>query len=238
MENLPKTNPSVFDEPFYQLETGPQITDREELDQVVWDEPAIQSSRPIPADATSYAKWYQFKKDVTPAHKRWFWWVLISLLGGPLAIVTALVFGNPTSTGGYLSLIVIAPIVEELIKMVLPLILLETKPYLFSSSFQIISSCMFSALFFASIENIMYLNVYIPDPTEFLATWRWQVCTAMHVGTSTLASLGLVRAWSYADKNLTRPPIHIGFPMFAAAMVIHGVYNTLAIFLDYIRIFD
>jgi hypothetical protein len=246
----PGHDPNIFDEPFYHLDEGAPLAPLESdlipnahslsetPDQVVWDEPAIRAFKKPPKDAASFSHWYMYKKEITPDLNKWMMWGLVALLGGPMALLSALAFGNPTHLGGYFLVIVIAPILEEIAKVALALVLLESKPYMVSNGMQIVLACMLSGFFFGSVENLLYLHVYIPDPSPFISTWRWSVCTAMHTGTTTIASLGLLRAWRYADEQMCRPPIHLGFPLFATAMIIHGSYNTLALILEYFQFFN
>ncbi|PIE89232.1 MAG: hypothetical protein CR997_12335 [Acidobacteria bacterium] len=235
MKNPPNPDLSVYNEPHMQVQDKGAIEDQHE--HAVWDEPAQLARQAPPKGAMSYSKWYAYHKEHTPELNRWLTWILVCLVSGPFAVLSALIFGNPTSVAGLMTLVLIAPIVEEIAKIGAPLVLLETKPYLISNRFQLIAAAMAGGLLFAVIENLLYLFVYIPNPTPEIAIWRWTVCTFMHVGTSTVASLGLVRAWRDGETYLKKPQLNKGFPLFIAAMVIHGSYNALAILLEYKGVF-
>ena len=112
--------------------------------------------------------------------------------------------------------------------------LLERKPYRLFASSQFIFAGAVSALIFAAIENLIYIHVYshgseIANPAIF-AQFRWTVCTALHVCCSIIASLGLVRVWQKVCETGESADLSFGFPMFATAMVLHGVYNFSALF--------
>lgn len=240
----PKRNPSVFSEPFFNLEPPAEDGVRDVYlsssapDSFLGDEPALVASDAVPKQAATYGEWYILHKEHATPWLRAGWIFLVCCLGGPLAIFSALVFRNPTSTGGLLSVVLIAPIIEEILKIALPLIVIETRPYYFKNAFEIVGACMLSGAFFSAIENLLYIYFYIPDPSEFIIAWRWQVCSAMHIGATTIASLGLVRAWMYGDENLVRPPVSRGFPLFVTAMILHGTYNSFAIAMEYLNAFN
>ena len=55
-----------------------------------------------------------------------------------------------------------APVVEEVAKVVLPMMWLEKEPWRFRGVWAIVFPCIVSALVFATIENLLYFHIYIP----------------------------------------------------------------------------
>ena len=113
-------------------------------------------------------------------------------------------------------------------KIAIVIIAVEKFPYWFSSRFQLLFGIVISALVFAVIENLLYLNVYVQEPAAALVRWRWSVCTVMHVGASIIASMGVMRMWVNAQRDWSKPQITLGYPYFIASMIFHGGYNFFA----------
>ncbi len=89
-----------------------------------------------------------------------------------------------------------------------------------------------SGLVFAVIENLLYLNVYIEDPTPEIRAWRWIACTILHVLCCLITSIGLVRIWRHTNKHATQPGFALGAPLLIAAVVVHGLYNLSALMIE------
>lgn len=158
---------------------------------------------------------------------------LAAVLGGPVAVVGAFLAGSP----GILQvayLVVFGPVVEELLKQSGMTFLLEKKPWRVFAAWQFIYCAVVAGLTFAAIENVIYIYVYAPAQgiadIERLAAFRWTVCTALHVGCATIASLGLIRAWRRQLSAGGPVDLAAALPFFTTAMVIHGLYNLSAIF--------
>jgi RsiW-degrading membrane proteinase PrsW (M82 family) len=146
--------------------------------------------------------------------------------------------GGGGSFSGLLMLTVIGPVTEEIMKIAAALWVVERRPYLFKSIPQILLCAVAGGLAFAFIENLMYLNVYIPHHTPKLELWRWTVCVGLHSGCSFVAGVGLARIWDNAVRELRRPQLGLGMPWFFTAMVGHGLYNggvTLAETFDLLK---
>lgn len=157
---------------------------------------------------------------------------LAGLAGGPGAVVGAFMAGSQ----GYSQLayvILFGPIIEEMLKQSGILYVLEQKPYRVFSAAQIGLAAVTSALIFAVIENLLYLNVYVAgDPAvdlEELARFRWTVCTALHVFCSLIASMGLMAAWRKQQEDGRPLDLQRAYPYFVVAMAAHGIYNLIAI---------
>lgn len=197
------------------------------IDHSVWDEPGLVVS--TPESALTYAKWMSQQEAATSDVKSLLVTLAIVLVSGVWAVIGALFFqsgsGNP---GNLLTIVVIAPVTEEVMKIALATWVVEKRPYLFKSSLQIVLCALAGGLCFAAIENLIYLNVYIPNPTANLITWRWTVCVALHTSCSLIAGWGLVNVWCRATQFRQRPQLIEGSRQLVTAVVIHGAYNSLA----------
>jgi RsiW-degrading membrane proteinase PrsW (M82 family) len=160
-------------------------------------------------------------------------WVLtlgLSLLAGPLAILAA--FTNNAAGSEFLLLVIVGPLVEEMGKVLAPLMVIEKNPARFTSGTQPIVCALAGGLIFAVIENLLYLNVYIDDPSPMLITWRWTVCVALHTGCSFVAGCGVAKIRHHSLTDRVPPTMETGAFLIIAAVVIHGVYNFMAILID------
>jgi len=153
---------------------------------------------------------------------------------GPFAIATVLL--RQVSSVSIFGIILFAPLIEEFAKIAVPLIILERFPWRWTRGIQLVFVCAASGLIFSVIENLLYQYVYIKDPTPDILAWRWTICTLLHVGCSTIASLGLYRIWRNTRQHYTRPDASLLIPYVAIAIALHGAYNTLAITLSALKI--
>lgn len=133
-----------------------------------------------------------------------------------------------------IALTIVGPLTEEVMKTAAVLWVVEKRPFLFRSPLQIMGCVVAAGLCFAVIENLLYLKVYVSDPSDELIRWRWTVCVALHVGCTTVAGIGVMRIWKTTMSNLTPPQLPLGAPFLVAAVVIHGSYNALAVLLEHV----
>ena len=131
---------------------------------------------------------------------------------------------------GILAVCVGAPVIEEMAKVVLPMMWLEKAPWRFRSAGTIVLACLASALVFATIENLLYFHVYIPeDKCDSGIIWfRLIVCTSVHVICTITSAFGLARAWREARDGACGFYSSAVTPYLVVAMVMHGVYNVFA----------
>lgn len=226
----PPVDPSVRFEPSMEDEPpagapseGPPSEDS------VWEEPALstQLAGRTPADVVTYGRWMQEARRQTSRGTTWLVTALVALLAGPWGVLGA--FLGAGGGASYLIVVaVVAPLTEEVVKISAPLYLAERRPHLFALRTQILLCAGASGLVFAVIENVLYLNVYIPEPSEDIVLWRWSVCVALHTGCSLLAGVGVARMWKDSWQRHARPRASLAAPFIAAAAVVHGVYNGLA----------
>ena len=151
-------------------------------------------------------------------------------------IIGALMAGVP-GTGGLLYAIVFGPVAEELLKQSGMTYLLEKKPYRVFAAWQFVFVAVVAGLVFATIENLVYINIYFPASgvrnVATAAAFRWVACTLLHVSCAAIASLGLVRVWRRQLHEGGSPELTAAFPFFIAAMVVHGTYNFAAMFVQF-----
>lgn len=239
----PDSDPSVFDEPHF----GPEDTKQEEphsvsgepvfgatehesseLGQVehsVWDEPTTEGSPP--PEAVTWSRWYREKVETTTAARSWTAFAISSGLGGPFAILGAFL-AIQLGWHGIVFLVLVGPATEEVLKAAAAGYVVERRPYLWKHPWQPLLAVQLSALCFAVIENLMYLHVYIENPSPGLGLWRWTVCTAMHVVASSLTGIGLVRVWTGARDRASKPDLALLAPFILTAVALHAVYNGAA----------
>jgi len=222
-------------------------TARANIDDVVqhtvWDEPVLSDALLGPADGPrlTYSEWLDWRIATTPSTRTWFVTLAIVLAAGPWGALGALFENMTAGVWGWIAAVIVAPVVEETMKVAIALWVIEKRPYLFRNSAQILLCALAGGLAFAFLENLIYLNFTIPGSREAvgsesarsvvtaasidLATWRWTICTSLHATCSFLAGLGLARMWSQATSHRIRPKIVHAAPMIIIAMVVHGLYN-------------
>ncbi len=203
------------------------------VDHSVWDEPSLTANpaTTIPEDALTYSRWLTSRIDSTSLVTSWMTTLGIILSAGVWAIIGAVVlqlFAAQLPLGP----VFMAPVTEELMKLALVIWVVEKRPFLFRSAGQILLCATAGGLVFAAVENLLYLNLYIASPSAEIFLWRWTVCVALHVGCSLVGGIGMVQIWRHAINTRTRPTLRRGANWLIAAMVLHGVYNALAILLQ------
>jgi RsiW-degrading membrane proteinase PrsW (M82 family) len=249
---------SVFDEPHFRAQLRgptPSKSDRalsppplppppDPLQHVhsVSNEPWAAAASVGQAPGNAYRQWWEEQAQQAHPLRSWLLTVLLSLLAGPLAVVTTFLESFSDQSGLWLIFplvpVIVAPVVEEASKVAVALLILDSRPYWFRSAVQILACAMGGGLGFAVIENLLYLNIYIPDPSEEIIRWRWTVCVALHVTCSTLVGVGLVRAWQEAWAQGRKPEITAILPWYGVASVLHGLYNLMAMILQWVRVFS
>lgn len=205
-------------------------TDEEKVDQSVWDEPGISPDLvgSVPNDALTYRAWLEKRRVETGLIRSWAITFAVALAAGPWAILGAF-WGSGQTAFSILAIVAIGPVVEEMMKVAAALWIVERKPFLFLTSVQVLVCALAGALIFASIENVLYLHVYVQQVPAWLPYWRWTVCVGLHVGCSAIAGMGVMRVWREAMEHRTRPRIALAFPYLLTAAIVHGTYNSFAV---------
>lgn len=167
------TDPSVTAEPWMSTrtfqpdptDTGSPGTERPGTttpEHSVWDEPGLsrELSGDLPDDAVTWFRHHRQQSQETSSTTSWLVTLLLVLIAGPCAILGTLISGQ---SGDFpvVYISIIGPTVEELLKLALVLWIVETRPWLFRSSIQILVCMAMSGLVFAAVENVFYLEIAI-----------------------------------------------------------------------------
>ncbi|MCA9173772.1 MAG: PrsW family intramembrane metalloprotease [Planctomycetales bacterium] len=231
IENEPQFQRRFYDEQPIE-EPLRALQDSEIAENSVWDEPNIKEAQPH--DAVTYRSMLQQRMASITSIQSWGLTLLVAIVAGPLAIIGTFA-SHQGATGiaaGLLVPVLIAPLIEEIMKNASALWVAETHPHWFRSPVQIAICVLASGAAFAVVENFLYLHVYEPNPSPSLVQWRWTVCVALHMGCAFVAGLGTVRIWKTTVTQGTLPQLALGAPYMIAAMVIHGSYNAMAVLLE------
>lgn len=213
----------------------PEAGDALPVGQSAWDEPALSGelAGERPEGVETYAEWLARGTKRLSLLESWGITFALVLVSGLWSVVGAILNQvKSNNMGGVLLIIAFGPLAEEMLKASSALITIEKWPYAFRSPVQIIVCCAAAGLGFAALENLLYLHVYIDDPSDFMIGWRWTVCVMLHVGCSTIASLGLVKIWRETMTGGTPPRVALGTPYFITAATVHGIYNFFAILVN------
>ncbi len=207
------------------------------IDQSVWDEaglaPDAAAAARTPGD--DFATWVRNRQAETT-------WLMslsvmwgVAVLAGPWGVFAAfgdMFFAHEGGWSGILALVLFGPATEEVVKVALLAYIVERRPYLLKSGWQVLVCALAGGAAFAAIENLLYLHVYVDEPTPTLVAWRWSMCVVLHSGCSLIAGLGLLRVWSRIWPRGERPELLAAFPFTVIAIAVHGAYNLSMIMLE------
>ncbi len=192
--------------------------------QSVGDEPALAGV--AAASAATFHDHVLAMRARTTASQRRIAWMVAAAVGGPFAIVGAFLAPSLGAAGiGLLGPVLVAPLVEEMLKISGALYLAERRPWLVWESFTLPFIALAAGLFFAVVENVLYLNVYFPDPDIALIRWRWVAGPLLHGGASFIAGIGVAKIWERVQAGDGHAVLRPGLPWIVGAMVVHGLYN-------------
>ena len=211
-----------------------KLSVHEKLDQSVVHEPSY-SAELSGMSQESFPTWkdyFAFKSSRVTFLDSWAVTILAALVAGPLAIITA-IWGTGISSLAILTLVVFAPVTEEMAKVLVCLLIVERRPWLFQNGFQVLLCCFAGGLAFGVIENLIYASrLQGLENYESIMQFRWVATTLLHVVCSTLAGFGVLRIWRDCMVNGVKPRLKLGRPIIIAAMVIHGTYNGVAVLMQ------
>ncbi len=185
--------------------------------------------RPPPGGAGGYYTWLSERITRTSDLTAWSLAIVAALVGGPLGVLAAFLgldAGSSAANSAIIVTVVFVPTIEEVAKLLVPMCIVETRPYLFRKPLQIQVATVGAALAFAVIENVIYLTIYAPSAGPLLLLWRWIACTALHVGCTWLATRGLIAVWRRTIDERRPPRLGLALGWLTIAIVIHAAFNA------------
>ncbi len=226
---VPDESNALEEEPVRASEVEP-----EPVEMSASDEPALEWAGIDRGVVPGFAEHYAQRTTQTSLALKVLVVTLAAASAGPFAVLGALMKSLSFFEygAGYMAIIVFGPVIEEMMKVAAILWVVERKPWLVPFPGAILLVGMMGGLGFAAIENLMYLHVYIAEPTLELVRWRWTVCVMMHAGCSIIAAIGVRRMLLHTIRTGRPAPVSLAFGWLVTAMLIHGAYNALAIFLS------
>lgn len=248
MNKNPNNDPSVQFEPHLrnlQFDLDPselkaekilsetQTSEYDLINNSVWDEPGFETSSGYEEAKKNYAAWLKEKINSTSLLKSCLTVLFLICFSGLWAVVGVFITVlEGKGAGGLFAAIVFAPVMEEVLKISAPLIVVEQSPFLFKSPSQIFSCCLFSGFFFAAIENLIYLNIYIQEPSDLIVVWRWTACVLLHGTCCSISSFGLISIWKRTICEFRKPELSLMNKYLISAVVLHSLYNTFAVIVE------
>ena len=184
-------------------------------------------------DLPTFGSIYRERLSTTTESSRWIAVGLAAVVAGPFAILGALLGAGGTASFAFLLVVVaFGPLAEEVLKASGALYLAEQRPWLVPAGWVLPLVTLMAGLVFASIENLVYLNVYISDPTPEIIRWRWIAGPLLHGATSFIAGLGVRRMWIVTNREHRVPRMRHAAPYLIAAVLVHGLYNLTVTLLE------
>lgn len=248
MNKNPNNDPSVQFEPHLrnsQFDLDPselkaekilsknKISEYDLINNSVWDEPGFETSSGYEEAKKNYAAWLKEKINSTSITKTWLtvlFLICFSALWAVVGVFMTVLEGK--GVGGLFAAIVFAPAIEEVLKISAPLIVVEQRSFLFKAPVQIFLCCLCSGFFFAAIENLIYLNIYIQEPSELIVIWRWTVCVLLHGTSCSISSFGIISIWKRTICEFRKPELSLMNKYLISAIVLHSLYNTFAVIME------
>jgi hypothetical protein len=164
------------------------------------------------------------------------WIILLSLAGGILGIGGA--FIGELQAGGFLLLPFIgAPVIEEFLKPIGVYLALTRWGYAMGSRLYRASLCAGAGIVFGLIESAVYVWIYAPEHPDWYPVFRFTVPVTLHSVASFTVGLGLDwRVPEWVSHGTPLPGRARNF--YFAGVTIHAVYNTSAVVLALLGVFD
>jgi RsiW-degrading membrane proteinase PrsW (M82 family) len=161
---------------------------------------------------------------------------LMALIGGVLGILGA-IFQEIQTTNFVLLPFIGAPVIEEALKPSgLYLVLLWWPRALNNQMFTAIL-CAISGLVFGIIESLVYVTLYVSDPSDGFVLYRFTVTLGLHALASFVVGLGINRKildWAAGRGKMPKASRNY----YIAGVAIHAIYNAVAIALSIAGVLD
>ena len=135
-----------------------------------------------------------------------------------------------------LAFVVVGPVIEEVMKPIGMIILLEKRPRWIRGAAQVVIYSVLGAVIFATIENLVYIFVFHPRGGPSFVAFRFTACTALHVVCTTIFALGLVKVWRRVRTGAGSFDLDDGLGYVIAAVAVHGLYNLTVTILEKLEV--
>ena len=240
---LPEFDPAI-DAPlgFDSKVIGFSIDSDQDVDHSVWDEPSLtpEVAAQVPRSALTYANWLNTKTDAWSQGNAWVATLGIAALSVPCASLAAIVswtLGNIFVVSDIIVACLVGPTLQEICKILIPLWVVEKRPYFFTAWFQFFLIAIVTAMSFTVVSNL-FLSFAV-DAAEIkidrgkLFVFQWVGVLGLNLITATIAAFGLERIWKASVRNSQPPQLTNGYPFFATAIGLHIVFaigSTIWIF--------
>lgn len=186
---------------------------------------------------TAYRDWLTAKSRCYTPGKILLATIAAGILGG-LAAVPGVFLAGQWTFFQLIYLVGFGPLIEEIMKQAGMIYLLEKRPCSVQRGWQFVLASVIAAGIFATLENLLYQHLYLhslkPDALSIVMVFRWRVCLCLHVSCAIIAGMGLRRAWLRHREQGRPVELSDAYGWFTTAIVLHGVYNLLAV----IRVID
>jgi RsiW-degrading membrane proteinase PrsW (M82 family) len=162
---------------------------------------------------------------------------LMAVIGGALGIIGALFQEMQTTTTFLLLPFLGAPIIEEALKPSGIYLTLLWWPRALDNQLFTAILCSISGFVFGVIESLVYVIVYVEDPSDGFILYRFTVTLALHAVASFVVGLGINRRildWAAGRTKLAKPSRNF----YIAGVAIHAIYNTTAVILSIAGVLD
>ena len=161
----------------------------------------------------------------------------MAVIGGALGIIGA-IFQEFQTTSAFLLLPFLgAPIIEEALKPAGLYLTLLWWPRALNNQLYAAILCSISGLVFGVIESLVYVTVYVEDPSDGFILYRFTVTLALHAITSFVVGLGInARILDWAAGRSKLPKSSRNF--YITGVAIHAIYNTTAVILSIAGVLD
>ena len=154
---------------------------------------------------------------------------LLGVLGGVAGCAAALY--QEMRSGSWLLVVLVAPAIEEVCKPIGVIFMLEKRPNWLRSAGQVFALTLLGALVFATCENVLYVCRHYSSLGATFLAWRFGVCTGVHLITSAIFGLGLVKMWKHIRRHGGHFDIDVCFGFYVAAVAVHAGYNSVVVIL-------
>ena len=112
------------------------------------------------------------------------------------------------------------PILQEIFKIMVPLWIVEKRPYFFTSWFQFFVFALVTATVFASVTNF-FLSLAVEEVSMSFFIFQWVGILGLNLITAAIATQGLETIWRNTINSGKPPRLDDGYPYFATAIGLH-----------------